>query len=390
MTQLMKFFKTDIGISLIVAVGWQLIMTVIGVIITVSLTSVPANEAVLGHTMHWDANWYQHIILTAYGSEANPASPAFYPLFPLLAGGLSWLTFGLIGPAAAGLLINTAALWLALLALLRILKHFSVNKSGQTIGLALFLAFPSAFFMHVFYSEAVFIAIGFWAYLFALQRRWWATGLLLAILTAARLPSLLFVALCGLEFLRAYKWNIKKALNLQALWFLLAPVGLLLYGLYLFIVRGDFLAMFHAYSLTNDWSYQVFSLNIIGTIGDTITSILNKLTGGEFFYIDFTNQLLPLLTLALLITCSIYVLIRLKKDGMPLGVFGILAAVLFTLNSNVVSVHRYILPCIVIFVAITLFVKKGWRAIVLWLSIAGCTAIQLYLYTKFIIDAFAG
>ena len=35
-----------------------------------------------------------------------------------------------------------------------------------------FRSAPAAFFLHSFYSEAVFCALGFWAYLFALRRQW--------------------------------------------------------------------------------------------------------------------------------------------------------------------------------------------------------------------------
>ena len=104
--------------------------------------------------------------------------------------------------------------------------------------------------------------------------RWSATG----SLTAARLPSILFVALCGLEYLRAYTWNIKQAINKKFLWFLLAPLGLIVYVLYLAVVRGDFFAMLHAYSTTNDWTYQVFNPNIFDTLHETVLKIASALT----------------------------------------------------------------------------------------------------------------
>jgi len=340
---------------------------------------------------HWDAGWYLHIIQSAYGLEGSPAAPAFYPLFPLIIGVLNTLTFGLIPLLALALIMNTAALWAALLALTRILKHFKVSKWGSLIGVAAFLAFPSAFFLHAFYSEALFIAVAFWAYYFTLKKKWWAVGTLLAVLTAARLPSLLFVALCGLEYLRTYDWSIKKALNKKILWFLLAPLGLLAYGLYLLTVRGSFFAMFQAYSTTTDWTYQVFNPNIFATLFETTAKISTSFIGGGFNYEIFVNYALPLASIVAILVASIFILYKLRKDGIPLFVFGILSVVLFTLNSNVVSVHRYALACVVIYIAIALFVTKRNRWIIpLCFALAISFCVQLFLYTKFIHDIFAG
>ena len=375
---------------LLIAIGWQLLLTVVGVMISLKSGSLPPSDALTVHMNHWDAGWYLHVIAFAYGPEGSPATPAFYPLFPLLVSLLSYISFGLLNSLAAGLVINTVALWLALVALYRIVSSFTTSRDASAVAAALFLAFPSAFFMHAFYGEAVFTVLGFWAYSFALQKRWRAMGLVLAVLTAARLPALLFVGLCALEYLRAYNWNLRQALNPKMLWFLIAPLGIVLYSMYLAIVRHDFLAMFHAYTATNDWTSQVLSPNILATIGHAALSVATAVMQHQLTYDVFINKFLPLTAIAALLTCAIYCLVRLRSRGVPLFLFGVSAIVLFTLNSNVVSVHRYVLPCIVIYIAAALFYQRGWRAIVLWLAVAGCLALQLYLYVKFLNDIFAG
>lgn len=40
---------------------------------------------------------------------------------------------------------------------------------------------------------------------------------------------------------------------------------------------------------------------------------------------------------------------------LPLATFGLLAAILFALNSNVVSAHRYTLPVVTVYVALAIF-----------------------------------
>ena len=382
MKKLLPFLKTDIAITLIVAILWQSLLLFIGWFIA-------KDQGVLGHMSHWDAGWYKSIITHGYSDADNPAAPAFYPLFPLLVSGVSLVTFGAPHEVAA-LIINTVALWLALLALLRIGEYFSIkSRSTKTILIAAFLSFPSAFFLHTFYGEAIFIAIGLWSYLFALQKKWWATGILLALITASRLPGLLFVALCGLEFLRAHDWNIKKSLNPKILWFLLAPIGFLLYGLALHFIRGDFLAMFHAYTATNDWVYQKFNPNIIDTIYETGATVTHAIVTLNPTYEIFINYALPLASIVLIIASSIYLWKR-KPYGPPLALFGLLSIILFSLNSNLVSVHRYTLACLPIFIAIGLLAKH--RKAAPYLVVAGVISIgvQLFIYSKFINDVFAG
>ena len=242
--------------------------------------------------------------------------------------------------------------------------------------------------MHVFYSEAVFMAVGFWAYAYALDRRWRAVGILLALLSAARLPAVLFIALCGLEYLQAYHWQIRKIFNKQLLWFLLTPIGFFLYGIYLYVVRHDFFAMFHAYSATNDWTYHTFSLNLPQTIISSASPIFQNIASRHFTYEVFINNFIPLLALAALVVCSLYCLRDYKTR--PLGIFGILAMVLFTVNSNVISVHRYVLPCLVIYCAVAIWCTNRSRKLFVFGIIAASTALQLYLYSKFVHNIFAG
>ena len=377
------FLKTDLGIALCIAVGWQLLFTGLGWLLA-------PQQGLLGHMNHWDAGWYQHVIADAYSTQGSPAAPAFYPLFPLAVSALTTIGFGFIGQDLAALLIDTVSLWLIVAALFKITSKFKASRFTQYIAVAAFLSFPSAFFLHVFYSEALFIAVAFWAYWWALEKKWRYVGMLLAVLTAARLPSLLFVALCGLEYLRAYHWDIKRALNKNILWFLLAPIGFILYGVYLLIVRGDFLAMFHAYHTTSDWTYQTFNPNIFATLYDAAKTAIQSALTLHPTYDAFINYALPLMCILLLLACSIYLLKTLKSHGVPLFIFGMLSIILFTVNSNVVSVHRYVLACLPIFIAFALLArKKTWRYLIIGLCIVGL-CVQLFIYAKFVHGIFAG
>lgn len=378
--------KNDVAVAFIIAVAWQLVMTVIGSI----LLPDPVGKGFWFHTTPWDGGWYLNIISEHY--RTNPASPAFYPLFPLIIDTLAIITFHIFDYPFIGLVVNTIALGLAIAALLAIVKHFNIKAYARYVCVALFLLSPAAFFLHQFYGEAIFAAIGFWAYAFALQKKWLYVGILLALLTASRLPSLLFVGLCGLEFLRAYDWNIKKALNPKILYFLLAPIGFITYGLYLLAVRGDFFAMFSAYKATDDWIYQSFNPNFLYPIARGCYQIILALTSRLPLNSELlVNVAVPLFSLTILLGCSLYLIFKYRGKGIPLGIFGLVSIVFFTLNNNLVSVHRYILPCLGIYIALTLIYTQHHRlrplvvAVgLMTLSVQILLVIWLYTTHKFV------
>lgn len=382
-----KLLTTDTAIAFGIAIVWQLAMTVIASILRPDTDSTPA----LHHTTLWDGGWYLNIIHEHY--RFNPASPAFYPLFPMTISLITAVTFHMLSYPIIGLLVNTIALGLAIAGLLAVAKHFGITSRLRYLCIALLLMSPAAFFFHQFYGEAIFAAIGFWAYAFSLRKKWLYVGILLAILTASRLPSLLFVGLCGLEYLRSYNWSIKKVLNPNIIYFLFAPIGFIAYGLYLLAIRGDFFAMFSAYHATNDWVYQSFNPNFLYPMLHSLYEILLALIGRlPFTSTLLVNSVIPLFSLAVLLGCSLYLVFNYRGKGVPLGIFGLVSIVFFTLNNNLVSVHRYTLPCLGIYIALTLLYQRQhkWRPAIIILALV-CLSIQaLLIYWLYTTNKFVG
>lgn len=392
-----SLYTDDFGLALLIALIWQAIMTTVGAVFDATTDNLVREGAfsgdfkILDHMLRWDAGWYLEIIKNGYSQTGSPAAPAFYPVFPLAISVLTILTFGQIDILILALLLNTVCLWLSLTALIKISKMLMGTKY-YWVAVALFLTSPAAIFIHMFYTEAIFTALAFWAYLFALRRQWAFMGFTLAILTACRIPSLLFVGLCGLEFLRNYNWSVKASLNKNILWFFMAPVGFLLYGTYLYFVQGDFLAMFHAYDKTNDWVYQNFNPNIFETLVDVTGGIVaaanNRIPFDEPLLV---NIILPLAGLSILLFTSLWATFVVRKQFVPLGLLGFAAFIMFTLNGNVVSVHRYILPILTIYLVVTYVVKTSPKLMPLVIgAIYGSTLIQSLLLLLFINAYFAG
>lgn len=381
-----RIITNDYLAAFLIAATWQLIILIVSY--SISRNIDPA-AGLLTHTFHWDAGWYLVILNDQY--QTNATSAAFYPLFPLAVGIVSIISFGLIDTLTAVQLVNLISLWLGLVALLKIARHF-LPDNYSFLPTVLLLSAPAAFFLHMFYSEALFIAIGFWAYVHTLEKRWLLSCLLLAVLTACRLPALLFIGLCFLEFCRVYDWRPRKILNKNILLFLLTPLGFISYGTYLALTRGNFFAMFSAYKTTTDWVYQVFNLNIFETVAKATYQAARAVVGRRPFDHDIiVNHLIPLICLSLLIASSLYLIIKIKGKAIPLGVFGLLSFIMFTLNSNLVSTHRYVLACLGIYIALGLFaVNHKWSRIPIAALVALSLFTQLFLLTSFVHDNFAG
>ncbi|AHH98460.1 hypothetical protein [Kutzneria albida] len=374
---------------LLLVLAWQAVLTIAGALIQSAL-SKHAMPSVVTHTGNWDGGWFQRVLNGEYAT--NKAAPAFYPLFPFAVLLVQWASFGALPTLWAGLLVNTAATWLGVLALLGIGRHLLGGRLAPWLLVALYLAAPPAFFLHEFYSEAIFIALAFWAYLFALRRQWVYMGLCLIPLTAARITAILFVGLCFLEFWRSRDWKVRGLLSWQVLWFPASALGWLGYATWLSIVAGDPLAMAKAYRATNEWAYHVFEPNILLTLVRQSHQAWRLLSGqaawGQY---DLPNTILPLVGLALLVLASCYLVRALRGPGLPLALFGAASLVMFTLNSNLVSVYRYLLPCLGLYLAVAVFVRRkpSWSALLIPLF-ALSLGVQATMMTLFTVLKWAG
>ncbi|MBB5957642.1 hypothetical protein FHS29_004237 [Saccharothrix tamanrassetensis] len=349
------------------------------------------DATLLSHTYRWDAENFHQITNGGYGDEATPWVPAFYPFFPFCVWLVETVTFGKLGFLAAGMVVNGVASWCAATALLKIARHFLAGERAAWLTVAAFLTAPTAFFLHAFYSEAVFCALGFWAYLFALRRQWVWMGLCLIPLTATRITAVLFVGLCFLEFLRSKDWKPRGLLSWHLLWFPASVLGVVAYGVVLKIVNGDALAMFSAYDTVSTWGYHVADLNIPGTLAAEVSASWDALASGRPSNWQVLSHLLPLVGLVVLLASSVYTFVALRKDGIPLAAFGLASFVMFTLNSNVVSVHRYLLPCLVIYVAMVLAAQRK-RALrpVLYGWMYTTSLVQAAVFLFFVAGIWAG
>ena len=218
-----------------------LALLVKAVLITLTLIefgAAPAPLTALGRAWdQWDAGHYVYLAThgyTAVGDARNLI--AFFPLYPALISAVSAL--GLPARTAALLISNVAGVLAAIL--LYEIARVDGRERAAWRAAAFFTVFPTAYFLLVGYTEALFCALTFGSVLAARYKRWLWAGLLGGLASAARLTGLALLPFLTIELLAARR-------ALRTLWQLVLPpllvgLGFVTYLLTNLLVLGDPLA----------------------------------------------------------------------------------------------------------------------------------------------------
>lgn len=184
-----------------------------------------------------DAQWY--LLIAKQGYVDTPHAPYphlwanFFPLYPLLIHVVAqfFALFPLADPyAIAGMLISWITFAVACVGLYRLTSRFF----GQSVavGATLLLAvFPFSLYYGAAYTEAPYLALAVWAFVFIEQRQWWAASALAGLACAVRPPGLLIGACVALAYLLDWYLNYRP-LRLNILALALTPLGLFAYMFY--------------------------------------------------------------------------------------------------------------------------------------------------------------
>lgn len=183
----------------------------------------------------WDSGWYEYIAKDGYRFRSDQTSSvAFYPLMPYLA---RWLGHVLGGTSVAALVITNTASVGAVYYLYRLGDLF-FSRDVLHRSVALFLAFPTSFFLSAFYTEALFLCFATASMFHFYRERYVASGLLGALAMLARSSGLvLFLALAADLAVRLATKRVRFRWSMLAL--SLVPGGLVVFMLILKVQVGD-------------------------------------------------------------------------------------------------------------------------------------------------------
>jgi hypothetical protein len=209
----------------------------------------------------WDVNWY--LIISRQGYFA-PQTTAFFPLYPMSIGAVSWLLGDgssplypspdrvrlLVGMALSNLALLAALFGIARLALFE--RPFDREIGPRTVLIT--LGFPIAIAWTVAYAESYFLALAVFTLLFARKGRWNAATGTALLLGLARPVAIILVLPLLWEYGQQHgwwRWPIRLGLSdlpgvgRGFLVAIAAPLGTALYLGYCQWRYGDFLLPLH-------------------------------------------------------------------------------------------------------------------------------------------------
>jgi hypothetical protein len=228
--------------------GWTLLAK-----LAVLAIGILAAGAILEPWDRWDAPHYTDIAVFGYmANDPGTLTPppgysqvfpgdldlyiVFFPLYPWLVAAVN----SIIGaPVAAAFVVSTvASLFVAPL----LYRLVAVDLGGR-IGLrsaGLLLVFPTAYFLHIGYTESLFLALALGSLWLARTNRWWAAGAIGLLAALTRVNGLVLIPALAVE--AWLQWRQHRETRVE--WLAIGGVAIG-FGIYLLLnwsVYGDPLA----------------------------------------------------------------------------------------------------------------------------------------------------
>src|SRR3954468_3812378 len=234
-------------------------------------------DTLLSPLARWDSAWYLDIAYSGYAG----ASIAFFPLYPVLVRGFAFVS----APGAlmvAAYAVSLAAL-LGALYLMHRLVTLELGSADAARDAVLFLAlFPGALWFGAPYSESLFLLLAVGAFYAARTDRWaWAGGCA-ALASATRSAGIVLVVPLVLLW-----WGSRSRRLRDLACIALAPLGLVVYSVFLAASIGDGFAYLH---LQEVW-FRSFA-GPLGAVPDGAVAAwdgLRQILSGQRAHVYFTE-----------------------------------------------------------------------------------------------------
>jgi hypothetical protein len=186
----------------------------------------------------WDAPHYLDLVVFGYRAEdaGNLIGPGgyrsvypgdlplyivFYPLFPWAATAVN----SIVGdPLLSALVVATAASLFVAPLMYRLVRQD--EPSGVALRAAWFLlVFPTAYFLHIGYTESLFLALVLGSFLAARTQRWWLAGILGGLAALTRINGLVLLLALPAEAFTQWLTAPRDERRLRPEWLAIGLVG---------------------------------------------------------------------------------------------------------------------------------------------------------------------
>ncbi|MEX2137612.1 MAG: mannosyltransferase family protein [Chloroflexota bacterium] len=203
---------------------------------------------------HWDAPHYLDLVVFGYrdGDSSGLVGPhgyrsiypedlalyiVFYPLFPWLA---TVVNVVVDDPLVSAFVVTTVASMFVAPLLYRLVRHDEEPAVAMRAAWFL-LIFPTAYFLHIGYTEALFMALVLGSFLAARTERWWLAGLLGGLAALARVNGLVLIPALAAEAFTQWLQRPPAERRLRVEWLAIGLVGVG-FGIYLglnYVIYGS-------------------------------------------------------------------------------------------------------------------------------------------------------
>jgi hypothetical protein len=223
---------------------WSTIALVLGIkvlLFTFAMQAVATLSTSHGNWLQiwnwWDATHYVRLAEHGYATSGDTrVSLVFFPLYPWLVRGAAFFVRNYM---AAALVVSGIASIATALLLQRLVRLDESEAVARNTVWFLFI-FPTSYFLHIAYTESLFLALTLGCFLAARKERWELAGLLGAAACLTRVNGLILGFALAAEVIQQY-WKTRR-INLRWLWVGVVPLGFLGYLWLNHEVTGDYFA----------------------------------------------------------------------------------------------------------------------------------------------------
>jgi hypothetical protein len=175
----------------------------------------------------WDAVHYLRVAEFWYGGESSGDQRfmiVFFPLYPFSI----FLVHSLIRNWHVAALVVSNICCAGAFCYFFLLSQKEYGREAAKVAVFYFSIFPTAYFLHVAYSESLFLFLTIGAFYYARQGRWLPCALLGMLSTSCRLPGLAIILPLAVEYLqqKEFRW---RRIRWDAALLALVPLGLVVY-----------------------------------------------------------------------------------------------------------------------------------------------------------------
>ena len=338
-----------------VVVGWSLTTKLALFVFAAKAFQVLQNQRVTGVYEalslwnRWDSLHFLQLAEFGY-SGSDVLKSWFYPFFPWSVRFAAFFTRDFL---IAGLLVSGIA-GVAIALLFRRLVELDHSRAVALRSVWFLLIFPTAHFLHIAYSEALFLAFVIGSIYAARTNRWLTAGLVGALAFATRPNGIVLIPTLGVEAI--HQLYSRRRWDWRWLWIAIVPAG---FGVYLLLnwkVTGDpfwFLSNRQKlFAMHFDWPW----VGIWGAIGNLRRGPSDaEMVGAQELYFTL-----------LMLICTIVSWFKLR----PVHATWITANyLLLTCVSFLASMPRYAITLYPIVMLFALPANRVWRGFLTMLSI---------------------